>query len=608
MTVTNTLSIPELEAKAKWVRRKTLEMAVAAGTGHVSTACSQMEILTALYFGGILRYDPANPQWPDRDQFILSKGQGGIGYYPILSAAGYFPEEKLDHFTQKGSTLGMHSENHTPGVEVLTGSLGHGLPIATGKARALKDRGSDALVYCMVGDGELQEGSNWEAMMTAAHMKLGNLIVIVDRNGMNTIGCTDGDTPRDGPGLGDLCGKFEAFGFDVRVVNGHDFKDILDVLKRESSFRDSDCAPTCIIANTKKGKGFSCMESRRGWHCRVPTGDDLKQCWVDLGVEHPPVVDKSMASVSGQAKHGAGKGMRDHYFDALFQHFKRDKNMVLISADNGAPSMDQFCDLKGQFFTVGIAEQQAAAMAAGLATEGKKVWVYAIAPFVTIRIAEFVKLNACAMNLPVHFVGVGASFSYDIMGPTHATVEDVSVMRCLPNLTIWSPSDNVTAAAVANLSVELEGPSYVRLDRGGLADLYEEGFGFRHGLSILRSGGSGIAIISTGAIVHSVLRVAEELDATVVDVFSIKPFNTAALLSSLGFARKIVVVEEHQLAGGLGSIVAETLADAGVQKPLLRIGVPDKFTFQLGGRQEILKTFGLDANSLLARIREWSQK
>ncbi len=597
------MNISELESKALWVRRKVLEMAVRADSGHVSTAMSQTEILVALYYGGILKHDPKNPQWDGRDIFILSKGQGGIGLYPILADRGFFPMEDLDNFTGPGSKIGVHAESHCIGVEILSGSLGHGLPIATGYCQALINDGKDSSdVFCLVGDGELQEGSNWEALMWAAHHALDNLVVIVDRNGQNTLGRTDGNTPRDGPGLEFLYKKMEAFGCFVRVVDGHSFFDLSAALRSRPLGK-----PLVVIANTKKGKGLSAIEDQREWHYKVPRGDVLTKCWDDLKV---PAEARPVQS-EGQRQHD--KGMRDRYFDVLYEYFKKDKNNVIVVADNGAASLDKFAtDLPGQYFQVGIAEQQMVGLATGLAKMGKRVWCYAIAPFVTTRVHEFLKLDCCAMNLPICMVGVGAGYAYSIMGPTHHTVEDIAIMRCLPNMQIYSPCDGVTAELIGHITAEMTGPCYVRLDRGGVPDIYKDTPLRSRGMSCVKANESTLTsvpvIISTGIMTHQALKVAEQVDVEILDVFCLKPFNWIFLHDYLYANNGVITLEEHQLAGGLGSIVADFIACGMKEKiPLLRIGVPDKFTFRLGGREEIWKEHGLDVDSIVRRIQEWKR-
>jgi transketolase len=305
-------------------------------------------------------------------------------------------------------------------------------------------------------------------------------------------------------------------------------------------------------------------------------------------------------------------GMRDRFFSALYEFFKQDRNLVMISADNGAPSLDQYGDnLPDQFFQVGIAEQQLIGMACGMATEGKKVYAYAIAPFVTTRVHEFNKLDLCAMNLPICNLGIGTGYAYDIMGPTHHTVEDLTIMRVLPNLQIFSPADGVTAAALAPISAKLYAPHYIRFDRAGIPDLYDGWeIDFDKGYVVAREG-DDLCIIAVGVMVHQALKVAEQLadrgiEAKVIDLFRIKPVDEETLLSELQGIPKVVTVEEHLLAGGLGSLIAEIFVDRGVTTPLLRIGQRDRFVFDLGGREAIWELYGLDVPGILGQIDDWS--
>lgn len=306
-------------------------------------------------------------------------------------------------------------------------------------------------------------------------------------------------------------------------------------------------------------------------------------------------------------------GQRDAYFDALFPIFQRDKNCILISADNGAPSMDQFvAELPEQFIQVGIAEQQMFGMAAGLAVEGKRVYCYAIAPFVTTRVHEFIKLDVCAMTLPITLLGVGAGYAYDIMGPTHHTVEDISIMRCLPSLNIWSPSDSLVAELLAEKTYDIEEPHYIRFDRAGVPNLYAD----IEDLSEQVSEGTiiddevtfcDVVILATGIMVHQAYKVAEWLKpngivAMVQDVVRLKPLPELVVCD-----RPLVTMEEHFLAGGFGSIIAEWLADNRLKNPLLRLGRTEQqgYCYEVGGRELIWQNMGLDVESVAHRIEQF---
>ena len=268
------LSPAGLAEKARWVRHRVLDMATHAKSGHVSTAYSQTELLVALYYGGLLRVDPLQPKWAGRDRFILSKGQGGIGLYPILADLGFFPLETLENFAGLENILGVHAEWNIPGIEVITGSLGHGLPLAVGMAQAAKGDGKFHKVVCLLGDAELYEGSNWEAAILAGHLELDNLVCIIDRNGQGVLGFSEGrEFASDGPRLEPLDQKFAAFGFEARIVDGHSFEAILSGLQ---DFRSrASRQPLCVIARTQKGFGTDLIANRRLWHYRVPHSQEL---------------------------------------------------------------------------------------------------------------------------------------------------------------------------------------------------------------------------------------------------------------------------------------------------------------------------------------------
>lgn len=305
-------------------------------------------------------------------------------------------------------------------------------------------------------------------------------------------------------------------------------------------------------------------------------------------------------------------GMRDQFFNELYKLFQEDPQAIFITADNGAPTLDQFArDFPDRFFNVGIAEQQLIGMACGMAFEGKKVYVYAIAPFVSLRCYEQVKLDVCAMNLPIVLIGVGAGYAYDIMGPSHHTVEDVSIMRALPNLKIYSMADGTSAAELASVVHHDRSPQYIRFDRAGLPEVYAgRRIEIAQGLTQLRSG-DDVCILTSGVMVHQALAAADllhesaGLNVGVIDVFRLKPLNGHALKQYLKNVARIVTLEEHLLAGGLGSLVAEWMIDEDRHIPTMRIGQDDRFVFDYGGRQAIWEKYGLDVGAVVSRIAGW---
>ena len=258
--------VTDLEEMATDVRRSVVTMVDRAGLGHIGGDLSVTDILVAL-FGAVLDVDPADPTRDDRDRFILSKGHCAGALYATLAHCGFFPRAELETFMAPLSALNGHpNRNKVPGVETNTGPLGHGFPVGVGVAIAAKLRGLDYRTFVVLGDGELQEGSNWEAAMTAAHYDLDNLTAIVDRNRLQQ-GASTADTKELEP----LPDKWAAFGFEVRVIDGHDFTQLLGALEPSSTGK-----PVAVIANTIKGKGISFMEDRVEWHHKVPSADQVQ--------------------------------------------------------------------------------------------------------------------------------------------------------------------------------------------------------------------------------------------------------------------------------------------------------------------------------------------
>lgn len=309
-------------------------------------------------------------------------------------------------------------------------------------------------------------------------------------------------------------------------------------------------------------------------------------------------------------------GMRERFFDSLIQCFRDDPKLMLVSADDGGSgAMQIFKEFPDRAVTVGIAEQQMIGFCAGLAIEGYKPIALSIAPFATLRCLEFIKLDLCAMDLPVTVVGVGAGYSYDIAGPTHHTVEDISAMRVFPHLEIYSPCDGYTAAKLPHIITQTPHPKYVRIDRGVSPQVYtSRPLHIPRGFEVAERGSelNDVVIIATGRTVHEAVTVSEYLlnfgvSCGVIDLFRLKPVQTSdfimTLIKMIRPNGKIVTYEEHQLNGGLGSIVCEILADNGfMPSPVLRIGQEGNFAFELGGRDVIWQTYGLDSETVTKRI------
>ncbi|PAE10424.1 transketolase [Niallia circulans] len=267
------IDIKKLERKAAEIRMAVIDMVYEAGTGHTGSSLSNTDILTVLFYE-VMKNDPANPNWEERDRYIQSKGHAVESYWAVLADKGYFPKEELKTFSKFNTRLIGHPNNKVPGVEMNTGALGHGLSISVGMALAAKMDHKDYRVFTLMGDGELAEGSVWEAAMAASQYKLDNLVGIVDRNRLQITGSTD-DVMSNEP----LDKKWESFGWDVIEVDGNDIAELVQVFH---SIPKTEGKPTIILANTIKGKGISFAEHEAGWHHHVPSQEEYELAMKEL--------------------------------------------------------------------------------------------------------------------------------------------------------------------------------------------------------------------------------------------------------------------------------------------------------------------------------------
>ncbi len=268
------MQIADLERLARQIRRRDLQAVFEAGAGHIGGEMSAIDIMTALYFK-TLRVHPDQPKHPDRDRFVLSKGHTALALYIVLAKRGFLPEEEIVTFLKPHSRLNGHPNcNKVPGVETNTGPLGHGLPVAVGMAKAAKLQGAGWRTYVMTGDGEMQEGSNWEAIMAAAQFKLDNLTLIIDHNRFQ-----QGAALSDTNNLAPLRPKLEAFEWDVTEIDGNDMSQIVPALEHRSD------RPHCIVAHTNKGHGISFMQDTVDWHHKVPNAEQYAKGMAELAEE-----------------------------------------------------------------------------------------------------------------------------------------------------------------------------------------------------------------------------------------------------------------------------------------------------------------------------------
>ena len=302
--------------------------------------------------------------------------------------------------------------------------------------------------------------------------------------------------------------------------------------------------------------------------------------------------------------------IRDALFEEVYRLALEDASVMILSADQGAFTLNKFrSEMPDQFLNTGVAEQNLICVATGLAMTGFKVFAYGIIPFVTLRCLEQIKVDLCCMNLPVTIVGVGSGYAYGADGPTHHAVHDLALMRILPGMEVWNPSDHSMISALVPHLANGPGPKYIRLDKGAFPDLYDRGQDFSQGVSILKRG-RDLTIVATGIMVHRALEVAGDLErlgiqAGVVDLYRIKPLNEDLLAEAMADAGRVATLEENSVVGGIGTVVCEVVAARGLGTPVRRLGVADAFRWELGGREALQARDGLDRPSIVAGLKQW---
>jgi len=302
--------------------------------------------------------------------------------------------------------------------------------------------------------------------------------------------------------------------------------------------------------------------------------------------------------------------IRDAFFDEVYRIASKDPDVIFLTADMGAFSLNRFkAELNHQYFNVGVAEQNLVGVATGLALAGKKVFIYTIAAFVTQRCYEQIKVDLCGMHLPVTIIGSGPGITYESDGPTHHAIQDVAIMRALPGMTIFNPSDAASAAAAARLAYASDGPVYVRIDKGKLPRLHDSSEDFSRGLTLLKKG-RDLCIIATGIMASQAYKVADELarhsiDAGIIDLYRLKPVNEELLLDFIGKSKAVATLEEHSLVGGIGSAVSEIITDKRMTLPLKRIALTEQACPGYGNREWMHTFYGLDTDSVTKTILDW---
>jgi transketolase len=598
-----------LARMAQKLRRHSLEMTAEAGSGHPTTCMSCAEIVSVLFFDE-MRFDPKDPSGRDQDVFVLSKGHAAPILWAVLKEAGAITEDLLT-LRRYDSPLEGHPTPSSPWVRVATGSLGQGLAAAAGMAWARKLDGSPARVFALLGDGEAAEGSVFEAAQYASFNKLGNLCAIVDVNRLGQSGPTMYQHD-----VGVYASRFESFGWDVAVVDGHDVSELRDAFARA---RGNGAKPFAIVARTLKGKGVSFLEDKDGWHGKpVKKGEELQKALLELGdtsvalgVEprrYPAPARSSSAGFEVTPAYTLGQEVatREAYGTALAKLAKTSPQVVAIDGDTkNSTFAERFKEAAPARYSEGyIAEQNMVGAALGMATEGKVPFASTFACFLT-RAYDFIRM--AAYSRPPHLVLVGshAGVSIGEDGPSQMALEDLAMMRAITAATVLYPSDAVSAERLTAEAARTPGIVYIRTSRPKTRVLYGNDEAFPVGGSkTLRSSASDRAtVVAAGVTVFEALAAhqalaQEGIAIRVIDLYSVKPLDAKALQAAAEATKRVVTVEDHSVCGGLGEAVAAAVAGQARVEILGVREVP-----RSGKPAELMKAHGIDAVAIVAAVK-----
>jgi len=657
--------VEELIKKAREMRAYNMIAITAAGSGHTGGTLSIMDITAALYLKKI-RHDPANPTWEDRDRVFWSVGHKAPALYIALAEAGYFPLDDTVKLRKLWSGFEGHPNRlKLPGIELSAGSLGQGLGVAIGCALNAKLEKKDYRVYTILGDGELDEGSIWEAIMCASHYRLDNLTAILDRNDLQIDGPTE-----EVMKLEPLLAKWQAFGWHTLEINGHDMSQILSSLEEAQKTKGK---PTVIIAHTVKGKGVSFAENQVGYHGVSPKDgrsgkESLDRALKDIGdpqftkgkVDHllkiasdyqsevDKKVEDSLPKFSGNYWWNSSPSMQvkmvptRNGFGQALDELGQDEKIIALGADITASiRMDKFyanhSQRKNRFFSTGIAEANMTVVAAGLAKEGKIPFIGSYGVFVTGRNWDQIRTTVCYNNYNVKIADAHAGISVGADGATHQALEDISNLYYLPNMHLTVPCDSIETEKATQAIASINGPAVVRYAREATPIITTKDTPYNFGLAnVIRYRGEkenfieafetklssdyiseneDLTLIACGPMVAEAMRAAyilkEEynLETRILNIHTLKPIDKKAILKAAEDTNIIITCEEHQI-GGFGNIIAGVIAGGKkYNSPLLldMVGVDDKFGLS-GAPWELLKTFELTAEYIVKRAKKLYDK
>lgn len=565
--------LTEVFELAQQLRVDSVRASTSAGSGHPTSSLSAADLMAVLMTRH-LRYDWQAPDDPAGDHLILSKGHASPLLYAMFKAAGAVGDKELmTTYRRFGHRLQGHPTPELPWVDVATGSLGQGIAYGVGIALAGRDLEKQPYrVWVLCGDSEMTEGSVWEALDKAGQHELANFIAVIDVNRLGQSGPTELQWDTD-----TYARRVEAFGCRALVVDGHDLTAIDQALKTAAD----GTAPTVIVAKTVKGRGVSEVADKEGWHGKPLPSDMADRAVEELGGirdlrvsgPRPPKAAPAAPQAVGTVElprfdKGEGVATRVAFGKALVALGAR-PDVVALDAEvgNSTHSEDFKKAYPERFFQTYIAEQQMIAEAVGMAVRGYRPYATTFAAFLT-RAHDFIRMAAVS-DIAMALCGTHSGVEIGADGPSQMGVEDLAMMRSVRGSTVLYPSDATSAAALTVAMADLDGISYLRTTRGAYPVLYgsEESFPVGGSKTPRHGDADRVTLVSAGVTLHECLAAADQLaddgiEARVIDLYSIKPIDIAALTRAAQEAGALVVVEDHHPEGGIGEAVLSALASS----------------------------------------------
>jgi len=599
-----------LKGIANQLRIHSIEATTAAGSGHPTSCCSAADIAAALFFGH-MKYEAKNPHYYNNDRFILSKGHAAPLLYAVWAENGLIPVSELVKLRQFGNDLEGHPTPRLSFVDVATGSLGQGLGVGAGMALAARQDNLDYNTYVLLGDGELAEGSVWEAASLAGIYELNNLIAIVDANRLG-----QSQETAFGHDTHVYAERFKAFGWRVEEVDGHDIEEIIEVLGGVGL----DDKPLAIIAKTYKGAGVSFLQDKDNWHGKPLNQEEAARAIAELqpsaksGLGAPiaaptqlpaPHLAAPAAYPAISYKLGDLVATREAYGNALVRVGEADVRVVAMDGDTkNSTFADKFAKKFASRFTeCFIAEQNLVAVAVGFATRGHVPFASTFAAFFT-RAADQIRVAGISQaNIKLVGSHVGISIGED--GPSQMALEDLALMRAIVGSTVLYPAEAVATEKLLEQMAQHKGLCFLRTSRPKTPVIYgnDEPFPIG-GAKVLRTGDKA-TVVAAGVTLFEALKAADQLKAeginiSVVDAYSIKPLGKKEILAAAQKTGNIVItVEDHYPEGGLGDAVAGELSSEGVKVYKLAVnGLP-----RSGHAAELMAAFGIDAAAIVKKVK-----